>query len=189
MWDYTPGSSHIPILLAIKRGLGMRLPRMKVYYCTARNFWGRKLSQILRFCGYSQKFSLRNYLGCGILRWHNWQHQQAIHEKFSPQKILFSTNLRKFSPRKSFPLTNWKTFGNKNPPAPKQSPACTCFECLDGNKCRFIPHSRPDLAKVALTQLLLELECGPLNLPLISGRKNMWCHYDIIVILFVVWLI
>ena len=33
----------------------------------------------------------------------------------------------------------------------------TWFESLDGNRCRVIPDSWPDLTKVALAQLLLEL--------------------------------
>jgi hypothetical protein len=43
----------------------------------------------------------------------------------------------------------------------------TWFEGLDGNWCSSIPHSRPHLPKVPSTQLLLKLEGGSLNLPLI----------------------
>ena len=65
-------------------------------YWTAGNFWGRKLLWILRFCGYSWKFSLRN-LGA-------WSS--------NPQKCenLISTNSWQFSPTKvshyTVPL-NW----------------------------------------------------------------------------------
>lgn len=38
-------------------------------YCIVGNFRERRLSQISRFCGYLQKFSLRN-LGEGVLRQH-----------------------------------------------------------------------------------------------------------------------
>ena len=55
-------------------------------------FWGRKLSQI---CGYLQKFSQQN-LGL----WHSLaQHIWEICESFS-MKIVFFTNLWKFSPLK-----------------------------------------------------------------------------------------
>ena len=58
----------------------------------AKNFRGRKPSQILRFCGYMymRKFSLQN-LGRGVLR--HGKSEQSV-------KIVFFTNLRKFSPSK-----------------------------------------------------------------------------------------
>ena len=42
------------------------------FHRIAGNFWGRKLSQISRFCGYSQKFSWWN-LGHAII----WRHHAA----------------------------------------------------------------------------------------------------------------
>ena len=50
----------------------------------------RKLSRILRFCGYMKKFSLQN-LGCDILR-RSKSKQSA--------KIVFFTNSGNFSPSK-----------------------------------------------------------------------------------------
>ena len=63
-------------------------------YRIVGNFRGRKLSQILRFCGYMQKFSPQN-LGRGIL-WHGKSGQSA---KVFSAKIVFFTNLQ-FSPSK-----------------------------------------------------------------------------------------
>ena len=51
--------------------------------------------RILRFCGYMRKFSLQN-LGRGIL-WHGKSEQSA---KVFSVKIVFFTDLRKFSPSK-----------------------------------------------------------------------------------------
>ena len=64
-------------------------------YNIAGNFRGRKLLQISQFCGYSQKFSLRN-LGHGIL-WHGTSEQPA---KVFSVKIVFFTIPQKFSPSK-----------------------------------------------------------------------------------------
>ena len=60
---------------------------------------GRKLSKILRFCGYTRMFSPQNLVR-GIL-WHGKSEQSA---KVFSAKIVFFTNPRKFSPSKSFPL-------------------------------------------------------------------------------------
>ena len=62
--------------------------------CIAGNFRGRKLSRILRFCGYTWKFSLWNWgvAFFGVAKVSNPR-------KFSPRKLYF-TNLRKFSPSK-----------------------------------------------------------------------------------------
>ena len=64
-------------------------------YCITGNFQGRKLSRILRFCGYSRKFSPRN-LGHEIL-WCGKSEQSA---KVFSAKIVFFTNSQKFSPSK-----------------------------------------------------------------------------------------
>ena len=45
----------------------------------------------------------------------------------------------------------------------------TWFEGLDGNWRSSIPHSGPHLPKVPSTQLLLKLEGGAINLPLIPA--------------------
>ena len=57
--------------------------------CIAENFWGRKLSRILRFCGYTWKFS----------PW-NWGVAFFSAAKVSNPRKLYFTNLRKFSPSK-----------------------------------------------------------------------------------------
>ena len=41
---------------------------MNTTYRIAENFRERKLSRISRFCSYTQKFSLRNLMGCVIWR-------------------------------------------------------------------------------------------------------------------------
>ena len=65
-------------------------------YCIVGNFWGRKLSWISQFCGYSRNFSPRN-LGtwCSLVR-----HKQAIRKKFSPRKSYFSPIRASFLPPK-----------------------------------------------------------------------------------------
>ena len=50
-------------------------------YCIAGNFWGRKLSGILRFC---ESF-LCEIWACGIF----WQHQRAICESFLHNFLFF----------------------------------------------------------------------------------------------------
>ena len=79
-------------------------------YHIAGNFRGRKLLQILRFCGYLWKFSPRN-LGAGrpLVR-----HKRTIHENFFV-KIVFFTNSWKFSPSKVSCYT-------------VSCVACTCWE-------------------------------------------------------------
>ena len=67
-------------------------------YHIAGNFQGRKLSQILQFCGYSQKFSLRN-LGA----WHPWRGtSRAICESFLLENRSFHQFAKVFS-LESFP--------------------------------------------------------------------------------------
>ena len=67
-------------------------------YCVPEKLWGRKISQISRFCGYLQKFSPWN-LGawCPLAR-----QKQAIRGSFLREslKIIFFTNLWLFSPAK-----------------------------------------------------------------------------------------
>ena len=53
---------------------GRHCTALSLHYCRAGNFRGRKLLQILRFCGYLQKFSL-GYLGM-------WHFLAAIRERF-----------------------------------------------------------------------------------------------------------
>lgn len=59
------------------------------WYCMARNFWGRKLFRISRFCGYLRTFSLQNFGAWCLLA--------APVRKVFYVKI---TNSRKFSPVK-----------------------------------------------------------------------------------------
>jgi len=68
------------------------------FHCVAGNFWGRKPSQISRFCGYSWKFSPWN-LGHAII----WRHQRTIHESFLCENLIFHQFAKVFS-HKSFPL-------------------------------------------------------------------------------------
>ena len=65
-------------------------PQILRVYHVAENFWGRKLSRILRFCGYTWEFSSWN-LECGIL----WCGKPSNPGKFSPWKLYFSP--RKYS--------------------------------------------------------------------------------------------
>ena len=59
------------------------------------NFGGRKLLQILQFCGYSQKFSLQN-LGA----WHSLaQQKQAFHKSFLYENRIFHQFAKVFSLR------------------------------------------------------------------------------------------
>ena len=70
------------------------------------NFWGRKLSRISRFCGYSQKFSPWNLGVWCLLAWH----ERSIHESFLHENRIF-VNVFSF---KSFPLygTEYLDFRN-----------------------------------------------------------------------------
>ena len=81
------------------------ISRFLFYFCVLNylitgNFRGRKLSWISLFCGYLRKFSPQN-----LVAWHPlaWQ-KRAIRENFSA-KIVFFTNLWKFSPLKVFRYT------------------------------------------------------------------------------------
>ena len=88
-------------------------------YRMAGNFWGRKLSRILQFCGHSWKFSLWN-----LVTWHLLvRHKRAIYESFLRKnyifyqfakvffaKIIFFTNLRKFSLQKLYFLPICESF-------------------------------------------------------------------------------
>ena len=67
-------------------------------YHIAGNFRGRKLLGISRFCGYLQKFSLRNLKICRPLMQHEW----AICESFCLESFLLYSIRVSFSP--SFPL-------------------------------------------------------------------------------------
>ena len=64
-------------------------------YHIEENFWGRKLSWISRFCGYTRKFSPWN-LGRGVL-WHGQSEQSA---KVFSVKIVFSPICKSFLPQK-----------------------------------------------------------------------------------------
>ena len=64
-------------------------------YCIAESFWGRKLLQILRLCGYSQKLSPQN-LGA----WCLFVAQASSLWKFSPQKSYFPPIHESFLPQK-----------------------------------------------------------------------------------------
>ena len=126
---HTPGSSHIPILHAIKRCWERGYLEWGSHYRTAGNFQRRKLS---RFCGYSQKFSLRN-LGA----WHLMAAQLATPVsnpwKFSLWKSYFPPFMKVFS-HKSFPLyviNKLKIFLPMQAyPAPKWSPAVPVLSVL-----------------------------------------------------------
>ena len=76
------------------------------------NFRGRKLSQILKFCGYSRKFSLQNL---GV--WHLWCCKTSNLRMFSPRKSYFSPIRESFLSRKFpairySPLSRLPTFLN-----------------------------------------------------------------------------
>ena len=64
-------------------------------YCTVGNFRGRKLLQISQFCGYLWKFSPQNFGRCFL--WCGKSEQAA---KVLSTKIIFFSNLHKFSPSK-----------------------------------------------------------------------------------------
>ena len=75
-------------------------PASRVFFTHHRipyngKLWGRKLSRILRLCGYSRKFSPRNLGAWRPLAQQKW----AIRKVFSA-KIIFFTNSQKFSPSK-----------------------------------------------------------------------------------------
>ena len=77
-----------------------------VNYRVAENFQGRKLSQILWFCGYTRKLSPQN-LGYGIL-WHGKSEQST---KLFSAKIIFSPIHAKVFYLESFPLySNMESF-------------------------------------------------------------------------------
>ena len=61
----------------------------------AGNYRRRKLSQILQFCSYSQKFSPQN-----LAAWHSLVGKKRAICKSFYAKIVFFTNLQKFSPSK-----------------------------------------------------------------------------------------
>ena len=62
-------------------------------YCIMGNFRGRKLSWILRFCSYWQKFSPQN-----LWVWHLLE-ATPVHKSFLCENLI-STKSRKFSPSK-----------------------------------------------------------------------------------------
>ena len=71
----------------------------RVTYRIAGNFQRRKLSQILRFCGCSRKFSPRNlWAWCPLA-----QHKRAIRKSFLRKNRLFHQFAKVFS-LESFPL-------------------------------------------------------------------------------------
>ena len=77
------------------------------YYCLvyhiAENFQGRKLSQILRFCGYSRKFLLQNLgVWCPLARQKRGIHESFLHENCC---FFFHQFMKVFS-LESFPLYN-----------------------------------------------------------------------------------
>ena len=76
-------------------------------YRIAGNYWGRKISQILWFCGYTQKFPPAKFGAWHPLAWQKW----AIHESFLCE-IIFFTNSRKFSPSKvsCYTVLSWRFF-------------------------------------------------------------------------------
>ena len=65
------------------------------WYLIVGNFQERKLSRISWFCGYSWKFSPQN-LGA----WHLWRCKSEQSANVFSTKIMFFTNLQKFSPSK-----------------------------------------------------------------------------------------
>ena len=65
------------------------------WYLIVGNFQERKLSRISWFCGYSWKFSPQN-LGA----WHLWRCKSEQSANVFSTKIIFFTNLQKFSPSK-----------------------------------------------------------------------------------------
>ena len=64
-------------------------------YCIAENIWGRKLSRISSFVAICESF-LHEIWG-RIIHWHGKSEQST---KVFSEKIIFFTNLRKFSPSK-----------------------------------------------------------------------------------------
>ena len=69
---------------------------------SAGKFGGRKLSQILWFCGYRRRFSLQN-LECGVLQC--IKSEQSA--KVSPQKSYFSPIRESFLPWKFHAIRYW----------------------------------------------------------------------------------
>ena len=49
----------------------------------------------------------------------------------------------------------------------------TSLQCLNSDRRGSVPEPGPDLSKVALTQLLLEVECRALDLPLVPAGMNV----------------
>ena len=84
-------------LLAMQ--LRCSLPLVQDIYRIVGNFWGRKLSRILRFCGYSRKFSPWNLGVWCPLAWH----KQAIRKSFLHENRIFHQFAKAFS-LESFPL-------------------------------------------------------------------------------------
>ena len=52
----------------------------------------------------------------------------------------------------------------------------TWLECLDGDRCRVVPDSLPDLPELAVSELLDELEAVPVNLPLVPRVVAQVCR-------------
>ena len=78
-------------LLAMQ--LRCSLPLVQDIYRIVGNFWGRKLSRILRFCGYSRKFSPWNLgVWCPLA-----PHKRAIHESFLCENCIFHQFAKVFS--------------------------------------------------------------------------------------------
>ena len=88
-------------------------------YSTARNFWGRKLSQISRFCGYSWKFSLR-HLGRGVL-WRSKSKQSAKHF-FHENRIFYQFT-------KVFSLESFLLYTHNLLHVPERNTLATCYLC------------------------------------------------------------
>ena len=81
------------------------------YYRIAGNFWGRKLSQISWFCGYSQKFSLQKFGDVTLFGAAKTSNPQ----KFSPRKSYFSPICNSFLPQKFPVYTVFPAFSERNP--------------------------------------------------------------------------
>ena len=62
-------------------------------YRIAGNYWGRKISQILWFCGYTQKFPPAKFGAWRPLAWQKW----AIRESFLQENHIFHQFAKVFS--------------------------------------------------------------------------------------------
>ena len=75
--------------------------RRKMWYCIAGKFQGRRLLWISQFCGYPQKFSLRNLGTCCPLAWHEGSICKSFLHK---NRFFFFCQFTKVFSLKSFQL-------------------------------------------------------------------------------------